>query len=138
MQPMRFDAITLFAPMFEAITAHGITRRALENGLWQLATCNPRDYTSDAHRSVDDRPFGGGPGMVMLAEPLALAGARAQTAQRSARCAASRVVALTPGGEGFADAGARELAAAGWAGLGLVLGWGRYEGLDQRFLGSCV
>jgi len=138
MQPMRFDAITLFAPMFEAITAHGITRRAFENGLWQLATCNPRDYTSDAHRSVDDRPFGGGPGMVMLAEPLALAAASTRAAQRAAGCAASRVVALTPGGAVFVDARARELAAAGCRGLGVILICGRYEGIDQRFLDACV
>ncbi len=137
-QPMRFDAITLFASMFEAIAAHGITRRAFENGLWQLATWNPRDYSSDAHRSVDDRPFGGGPGMVMLAEPLSLAVADAQVAQRAAGCVASRVVALTPGGAVFADARARALAAAGSDGLGVILVCGRYEGIDQRFLDVCV
>ncbi len=70
---MRFDVVTLFPAMFAAITEHGITRRAHELGLWSLATWNPRDYTTDAHRTVDDRPYGGGPGMIMMAEPLALA-----------------------------------------------------------------
>ena len=68
---MRFDVVTLFPAMFAAITGQGITRRAYELGLWSLTAWNPRDFTSDAHRTVDDRPYGGGPGMVMMAEPLA-------------------------------------------------------------------
>jgi tRNA (guanine37-N1)-methyltransferase len=70
---MRFDVITLFPAMFAAVTEHGITRRACEQGLWSLASWNPRDFTSDPHRTVDDRPYGGGPGMVLKAEPLRLA-----------------------------------------------------------------
>ena len=67
---MRFDVITLFPAMFAAVTEHGITRRAYEQGLWSLVSWNPREFTTDAHRTVDDRPYGGGPGMVMKVEPL--------------------------------------------------------------------
>jgi tRNA (guanine37-N1)-methyltransferase len=133
---LRFDAITLFPEMFEAVTRHGITRRALAQGLWQFATSNPRDFTADAHRSVDDRPFGGGPGMVMLAEPLAQAVEGARTAQRAAGCTSTHVIALTPSGTPLTDARVRELAAQ--ADLGVVLVCGRYEGIDQRFLDACI
>jgi len=80
---MRFDCITLFPEMFSAITGSGITRRALEQGRWQLQLWNPRDFTSDNYRTVDDSPYGGGPGMVMLAEPLekAVAAAREGASQ---------------------------------------------------------
>ena len=67
---LRFDVITLFPEMFVALTESGITRRALERGLWQLACWNPRQWARDVHRTVDDRPYGGGPGMVMMAAPL--------------------------------------------------------------------
>lgn len=133
---MRFDAITLFPAMFEALTRHGITRRAFEQGLWQLATVNPRDFTSDNHRTVDDRPFGGGPGMVMLAEPLAQAVESARAAQAAAGCGSTRVIALTPTGTLLTDRRVRELAAR--ASAGIVLVCGRYEGIDQRFLDTCV
>lgn len=133
---MRFDAITLFPAMFEAVTCHGITRRAFEQGLWQLETINPRDFATDNHRSIDDRPFGGGPGMVMLAEPLAQAVAAARSAQTGAGCAATRVIALTPAGTPLSDRRVRELAAQ--ATTGIVLVCGRYEGIDQRFLDTCV
>jgi tRNA (guanine37-N1)-methyltransferase len=133
---LRFDAITLFPEMFEAVTRHGITRRALAQGLWQFATINPRDFTADNHRTIDDRPFGGGPGMVMLAEPLAQAVAHARAAQEVAGCTATHVVALTPNGSPLTDARVRELA--GRTGLGIVLVCGRYEGIDQRFLDACV
>ena len=75
----RYDVITLFPEMFSALTGSGITRRAIDRGLYALGFHNPRDYTSDPHRTVDDRPYGGGPGMVMLAEPLmqSIAAARA-------------------------------------------------------------
>ena len=78
---MRFDVITLFPEMFDAITQYGVTRRAAEQGKFVLHTWNPRDFTSDKHRSVDDRPYGGGPGMLMLAEPLAQAIATAKQSQ---------------------------------------------------------
>ena len=81
---IRFDVVTLFPEMFAAITGSGITSRALEAGLYSLTTWNPRDFTTDNYRTVDDRPYGGGPGMVMLAEPLE----RALDARRSRRAAA--------------------------------------------------
>ena len=67
---MRIDAVTLFAPMFEALTRNGVTRRAAEQGIWSFHAWNPRDFTTDNYHTVDDRPYGGGPGMVMLCEPL--------------------------------------------------------------------
>jgi len=132
---MRFDVVTLFPGMFAAVTDHGITRRACELGLWQLATWNPRDFTSDRHRTVDDRPFGGGPGMVLMAEPLAAAVEAAHTAQRTAGYANGRVVALSAGGRPLTDARVRAWAQEGGA---TVLVCGRYEGIDQRFLEACV
>lgn len=133
---MRFDAITLFPAMFEALTRHGVTRRAYEQGLWRLATVNPRDFTTDAHRTVDDRPFGGGPGMVMLAEPLVLAVESARQAQAAAGCKRTHVIALAAGGTPLTDARVRALAAE--PDVGLILVCGRYEGIDQRFLDTCV
>src|SRR5882757_7630055 len=122
--------------MFEAITRHGITRRAFAQGVWHFETVNPRDFTADNHRSVDDRPFGGGPGMVMLAEPLAQAVASARAAQSAAGCVSTLVIALTPTGRPLTDQRVRELAAQPAAGIVLVCG--RYEGIDQRFLDTCV
>jgi tRNA (guanine37-N1)-methyltransferase len=127
---MRFDVVTLFTAMFSAITENGITRRAHEQGLWSLVTWSPRDFTNDAHRTVDDRPFGGGPGMVMMAEPLAQAVAAAK-----ADGGAARVLALSPSGVPLTDARVRALAGAGGS---LALICGRYEGIDQRFLDECV
>lgn len=127
---MRFDVVTLFPAMFAAITEQGITRRAYELGLWSLRAWNPRDFTSDAHRTVDDRPYGGGPGMVMMAEPLALA---IESLRRDE--GGAEVIALAPGGKPLTDATVRQYAARG-ASLALVCG--RYEGIDQRFLESCV
>ena len=127
---MRFDVVTLFPAMFAAITEQGITRRAYELGLWSLRAWNPRDFTSDAHRTVDDRPYGGGPGMVMMAEPLALA---VETLRGDGDGA--QVIALAPGGKPLTDATVRQYAERG-ASLALVCG--RYEGIDQRFLDACV
>lgn len=132
---MRFDVITLFPEMFSVLTAHGITRRAAGEGRWSLASWNPRDFTSDNHRTVDDRPFGGGPGMVMLAEPLSQAVDAARAAQRSAG-GACRVVALSPSGPLLTDARVRAWAAQPQ--VGLVLVCGRYEGIDERFLARQV
>jgi tRNA (guanine37-N1)-methyltransferase len=127
---MRFDVVTLFPAMFAAITEHGITRRAHELGLWSLTTWNPRDFTTDAHRTVDDRPYGGGPGMVMMAEPLAQA-VEAVRQDGGGAC----VVALAPAGRPLTDAMVRR-----WAGQGgsLAIVCGRYEGIDRRFLDECV
>jgi tRNA (guanine37-N1)-methyltransferase len=132
---MRFDVITLFPEMFAAVADHGITRRARELGLWQLATWNPRDFTSDRHRTVDDRPFGGGPGMVLMAEPLAAAVDAARAAQRASGCAGGKVVALSAGGRPLTDERVRAWAEQDSA---LLLVCGRYEGIDQRFLDACV
>jgi len=127
---MRFDVITLFPAMFGALTEHGITRRALEQGLWSMETWNPRDFTFDPHRSVDDRPYGGGPGMVMLAEPLALSLAAARE-----NGGASHVIVLAPNGQPLTDARVRAMAESGGS---VALVCGRYEGIDQRFLDGHV
>jgi tRNA (guanine37-N1)-methyltransferase len=127
---MRFDVVTLFPAMFAAISEHGITRRAYELGLWSLTTWNPRDFTTDAHRTVDDRPYGGGPGMVMMAEPLALAIEAVRSDGGGAR-----VLALAPGRRPLTDARVRALASAGGS---VAIVCGRYEGTDQRFLDVCV
>jgi tRNA (guanine37-N1)-methyltransferase len=132
---MRFDVVTLFPEMFAAVTEHGITRRARELGLWQLATWNPRDFTVDRHRTVDDRPFGGGPGMVLMAEPLAAAVDAARAAQRAAGFGAATVLALAAGGRPLTDARVQAWAVEGRA---IVLVCGRYEGIDQRFLDTHV
>jgi len=131
---MRFDVVTLFPEMFAALADYGITRRARELGLWELAAWNPRDFTSDRHRTVDDRPFGGGPGMVLMAEPLAAAVEAARAAQR-AKGLAGRVVVLSASGTPLSDARVRDWAQQGGA---TVLVCGRYEGIDQRFLDECV
>ena len=125
-----FDAITLFPPMFEALTQHGVTRRALEQGLWDFRAWNPRDFTTDNYRTIDDRPYGGGPGMVMLARPLSLAIAAARERQRALGIERPKVVYLSPQGSVLTHA--RVMAYA--AGPGLVLLAGRYEGVDERLL----
>ncbi|GHD69571.1 tRNA (guanosine(37)-N1)-methyltransferase TrmD [Jeongeupia chitinilytica] len=125
----QIDVVTLFPEMFDAITRSGVTRRAVELGVFALQTWNPRDFTSDNYRRVDDRPFGGGPGMVMQPEPLELAIEAAKVRQHE-RGVASRVVYLSPQGQRLSHAKAVEL-----AGLdGLVLLCGRYEGVDERLI----
>ena len=127
---MRFDAITLFPSMFSAIVEHGITQRAHVEGLWSLRTWNPRDFVTDAHRTIDDRPFGGGPGMVMMAQPLADALAAVRKDGGGAK-----VIALAPNGDRLTDARVRRYAEAGES---MALVCGRYEGIDQRFIDVCV
>ena len=126
----RYDVITLFPEMFSALTGSGITRRAIDRGLYALGFHNPRDYTSDPHRTVDDRPYGGGPGMVMLAEPLMQSIAAARAAQVAATGRSGRVIYLSPQGRRLDQAVVLELAAE----PGLVLLCGRYEGVDQRLI----
>jgi tRNA (guanine37-N1)-methyltransferase len=135
---MRFDLITLFPEMFAAVRDQGVCGRALERGLWSLVAWNPRDRTTDVHRTVDDRPYGGGPGMVMMAEPLALT----VEAVRADRGRAgvdpegrpAPVVLLSPAGPVHDQARARQ-----WAqGSGAILICGRYEGIDQRFIDRYV
>jgi tRNA (guanine37-N1)-methyltransferase len=130
---MRIDVVTLFPEMVGHAARFGVTGRALERGLWRLGVWNPRDFSTDSYRTVDDRPYGGGPGMVMLAEPLAKALAAARSAQREDGCTASRTVHLSPAGTPLAHKRVIELAAGADA-TGLVLLAGRYEGIDERLL----
>jgi len=125
---MRFDVVTLLPQMFSAITESGITSRALQAGLWQLATWNPRDFTTDNYRTVDDRPYGGGPGMLMLAEPLE----KALDAARGA--GAGRVIYLSPQGRRLDHRKVMELSKQG----SITLLCGRYEGVDERLLSRRV
>jgi tRNA (guanine37-N1)-methyltransferase len=130
---MRFDVITLFPELYAAHLAQGITRRAFESGQVQVRLWPLRDFAEDAYRRVDDRPYGGGPGMVMLAEPLerALAAVRAERADLAdVADVAAPVIHFTPGGTRLDQPAVRGLA----AGAGAVLLAGRYEGIDQRFL----
>jgi tRNA (guanine37-N1)-methyltransferase len=127
---MRFDVVTIFPEMFEAVTRHGITRRALEEGGFDFRAWNPRDFVNDPHRTVDDRPYGGGPGMVMLPGPLEQCIDAAVARQVAAGVQQPQVVLLSPQGERFTDAVAREMALS----PGLVLVAGRYEGVDERLI----
>jgi tRNA (guanine37-N1)-methyltransferase len=127
---MRFDVITLFPELFAPFLAVGITRRAFESKQVDVQLWNPRDFAEGNYRRVDDRPFGGGPGMVMMAQPLAqcLAAIKAQ------RGDGAPVVLFSPIGRKLDHAGVE-----GWAGsAGAVLVCGRYEGLDQRFINRYV
>ncbi|MBW7860932.1 MAG: tRNA (guanosine(37)-N1)-methyltransferase TrmD [Rhodocyclaceae bacterium] len=130
----RFDIVTLFPEMFVALTASGITRRAADRGLYELAFHNPRDQVVDAHRTVDDRPYGGGPGMVMMAEPLEKAIAVARAERRARQAADAPVIYLSPQGRPLDHGKVLELAAQ----PGLILLCGRYEGIDQRVIDRCV
>ena len=127
---LRFDVITLFPEMFAALTASGITRRALERGLWQIECWNPRQWTQDVHRTVDDRPYGGGPGMVMMASPLE----QAINAAKAAAGVETKVICLSPQGRRIDQRRVEELA----AGTGAILLCGRYEGIDERLMERCV
>lgn len=128
--PLRIDLVTLFPAMADAITGHGITARALQRGLWQLRCWNPRDFTHDTWKTVDDRPYGGGPGMVMLAQPLADTLAAVRADRLGAGAGQAPVIALSPQGRRFDDAAARHLATT----PGVILIAGRYEAIDQRLL----
>jgi len=128
---LQFDCITLFPQMFDAVAEYGITRRAREEGKWSLTLWNPRDFTTDNYRTVDDRPYGGGPGMVMLAEPLekAIRAARARVPDVPAR-----VIYLSPQGAKLDHAKVIELTQL----PRLVLLCGRYEAVDERLIRRCV
>jgi tRNA (guanine37-N1)-methyltransferase len=116
--------------MFAALTSSGVTRRALEQGAYTLQCWNPRDFVQDAYRRVDDRPFGGGPGMVMMAAPLEAA----INAAKAARPEAATVVAMSPQGAPLTHAKVKA-----WSqGAGLIVLCGRYEGIDQRLIDRCV
>ena len=128
---MRFDVITQFPEMFGAITQYGVTRRAEEQGKFVLQTWNPRDFTTDNYRTVDDRPYGGGPGMVMLAEPLEKAIGAAKAAQGASGIAKSCVIHLSPQGRLLTHEVVMELLARD---EGLILLASRYEGVDERLI----
>lgn len=127
---MRFDVLTLFPELFAPLLTSGITRRAYESGQVDVHLHNPRDFAEGNYRRVDDRPFGGGPGMVMLAEPLARCLQQAQ-AQRGTR---APVVLFSPLGRPLDHAAVERWAAS----EGAVLVCGRYEGIDQRFIDAHV
>lgn len=123
---MQVAVVTLFPQMFEAIERWGITSRAIERGILELVCFNPRDFAKDRHRSVDDRPYGGGPGMVMMVQPLrdAILAARARLGGDT------RTVCLSPQGRPLDQAVVAELAGR----ERLILICGRYEGIDERLL----
>ncbi|MCA1858049.1 tRNA (guanosine(37)-N1)-methyltransferase TrmD [Massilia oculi] len=131
---MQFDVVSLFPEMFTALTQSGVTRRAFEQGRWGLQIWNPRDFTQDRHRTVDDRPYGGGPGMVMLARPLEAAIGAARERQAGLGLPAPRVVFMSPQGKPLTHERAMALKNE----PGLVLLCGRYEAVDQRLLDRCV
>ena len=122
---LRVAVITLFPEMFTAITGYGISGRAVSRGLLEVMTFNPRDFTRDIHRTVDDRPYGGGPGMVMLYEPVVSA-----VRQARANLPAARVTLLSPQGKRLQQADINELSTRD----SLILLAGRYEGIDERVM----
>ena len=126
---MRIDVVTLFPDMIREHSGYGIQGRAIDSGLLEVRTWNPRDYTGDRNGRVDDRPYGGGPGMVMQVQPLR------DTLQALRQAQAGGVVIyLSPQGQRFTQARARQLASS----KHLVLLCGRYEGIDERFIDTSV
>lgn len=130
---MIFDVITLFPETFAAITEHGITARAFENKDYDLQCWNPRAFTTDNHKTVDDRPYGGGPGMVMLIEPLEKTIAAVKKKQ-SVQGLQSKVVHMSPSGKALTHEKVMALSQED----GLILLTSRYEGVDQRLLDTHV
>jgi tRNA (guanine37-N1)-methyltransferase len=130
---MQFDVITLFPEMFTALTQSGITRRAFEQSKCKLSMWNPRDLTNDKHKTVDDRPYGGGPGMVMMSAPLEAA-INAAKANQEAAANPSHVIYLSPQGAPLTHTKVMQLASL----PSLVMLCGRYEAIDQRVLDRCV
>jgi tRNA (guanine37-N1)-methyltransferase len=124
------NVVSLFPEMIRGAAAWGVTGRALDKGLVRLECTNPREFTADLHQTVDDRPYGGGPGMVLKVEPVAAA----VNAARDKQPTGSRVVFLSPQGQAFDQNKASELAAL----PGMVLVCGRYEGFDERLLEACA
>ncbi|MGS0679562.1 tRNA (guanosine(37)-N1)-methyltransferase TrmD [Shewanella sp. 125m-7] len=123
---MWLGVVTLFPEMFRAVTDFGVTGRAVSRGLLELQTWNPRDFTHDKHKTVDDRPYGGGPGMLMMVQPL-------RDAIHAAKAAAgkeAKVIYLSPQGRKLTQQGVEELAKSS----SLVLVCGRYEGVDERII----
>jgi tRNA (guanine37-N1)-methyltransferase len=125
---LQIEVITLFPEMVNTVTEYGITSRAVKRGLLRVNTWNPRDYTSDNHRTVDDRPYGGGPGMVMMAEPLSAAITNARGEFEPGNT--PRVIHLSPQGRKLDQKGVMELGQQ----QHLILIAGRYEGIDERVI----
>jgi len=127
---MQFDVVTLFPELFAPLLTSGITRRAFESGQVRVKFSNPRDFATGNYRRVDDRPFGGGPGMVMMTEPLE----QCLVAIRAQRTDSAPVVLFSPAGQAL-----NHNVVTQWAGSeGAVLICGRYEGIDQRFIDAHV
>ena len=131
---MRFDVITLFPELFAPLLTSGITRRAYEGGLVEVQLWNPRDYALGNYRRVDDRPFGGGPGMVMLAEPLLQCLDAIRASRNEAAAFQAPLVMFTPTGDLLTHAAVSDWSASS----GAILLCGRYEGVDQRFIDRYV
>ena len=127
---MKVALVSLFPEMFEAVAEYGVTGRALKQGLWSMRTFNPRVHTSDRHQTVDDRPYGGGPGMVMMVEPLRAAIGEARQWLAAEGCRQVKVIYLSPQGKVFNQDAVGELSTLD----GLVLLAGRYEGVDERLV----
>ncbi len=123
----QLDVITLFPEMFPPVLEHGVIGRAVADSLLEFRAWNPRDFTEDKHKTVDDRPYGGGPGMVMMYEPVCSAISKARQAQPG-----TRVIYLSPQGKRLDQAGVHELAGRS----GMILVSGRYEGIDERIIES--
>lgn len=128
---MFIQAITLFPEMFDALTAHGVTGRALKQDLWRFAAINPRQFADNKLGYIDDRPFGGGPGMIMMAPPLQAA---IETAKQNSVSGSCRVIYLSPQGSPMTHSKAIQLAQYN----NLILLCGRYEGIDERLLSGCI
>jgi len=133
---MWLGIVTLFPEMFDALTEYGVTGRAFRDQKAKLMTWNPREYTEDKHRTVDDRPYGGGPGMLMKVEPLAKA---IEAAKQDSRCfgnaeTTAKVIYLTPQGQPFKQVNAQQLASE----EKLIFVTGRYEGIDERLIEELI
>lgn len=134
MKLLSFDVVTLFPEMFQALKDFGITSRAFHEAFVNLTLWNPRDFTSDAHRTVDDRPYGGGPGMLMMIEPLKKAIDAAKKAQMNKGIQDVRVIHLSPRGLPLTHQKVMELSKTS----GLIFLASRYEGVDERLIESSV
>jgi tRNA (guanine37-N1)-methyltransferase len=131
---MWIGVISLFPDMFRAISENGVTGRAIKNNLLSIQSWNPRDFTTDKHRTVDDRPYGGGPGMLMMVQPLRDAILAAKKAAKEAGHEA-KVIYLSPQGRRLDHEGAQLLSSGSQA---LILVAGRYEGIDERIIESLI
>ena len=132
-KPLWIGVISLFPEMFDAITEYGVTGRAIRNGLIEFHKWNPRDFTHDKHRTVDDRPYGGGPGMLMMVQPLrdAISAARAEAEKDGSK---AKVIYLSPQGRKLNQSSVCELATKDK----LIFIAGRYEGIDERLIESDI